>query len=258
MRPQMVFLPLLLPLIAVGGCATHENGLAQQVIEAMTDAGLGQRVGDERLLAQRKIILTSEINAASAHRIIAELMILAHRNATEPIDFYIVSPGGDLDSALAVVSVMRMIAPPVNTHALASCESGAALLLVAGTGRRTATPGSVIGIHGYITHGQVPPRYLHLLVQRYADILRSRTSLPNSWFPIQENEIHVLSARQALKYHVVDAVTHELATRAIINLGQTPSASVQPTPKRPGTITSGSTRRLAHIHTAAADRIADR
>lgn len=249
---------LSFPLL-VFACTSQNNHLARQFADAAASEDGAQWPVDHRMLDQRTILLTSHINAASAHRIIAELLTLARRDPRKPINFYIVSPGGDLGAALAVVAVMRMIDPPVNTHALASCESGAALLLIAGTGQRTASPGSVIGIHGYITHGQVPPRYLRLLVKRYAYILRTRTNLPGNWFPIEQNEIHVLSAAEALRYHVVDAVTRELPTRAMVDLGRPLDKTSNATARAPAARRSiTAPRPPGRTRTAGADRIADK
>lgn len=110
----------------------------------------GQQAIDvfSRLLHERVVFLTGEINDKSANLIMAQLLHLAYEDPEKDIHFYINSPGGAVSAALAIHDTMRFIGPDVATVCTGIAASGGALLLAAGTkGKRYAMPNARVMIH---------------------------------------------------------------------------------------------------------------
>jgi ATP-dependent Clp protease protease subunit len=101
-----------------------------------------------RLLHERVVFLSGEINDKSANLIIAQLLHLAYDNAEKDVHFYINSPGGSVSAALAIFDTMRYIGPDVATVCTGLAASGGALLLAAGDkGKRYVMPNAKVMIH---------------------------------------------------------------------------------------------------------------
>ena len=101
-----------------------------------------------RLLKERMVFLTGEINEKSADLIIAQMLHLSLDDPEKDIYFVINSPGGAVTAALAIYDTMQFIKPDVYTICTGLAASGGALLLAAGTkGKRLAMPNSRIMIH---------------------------------------------------------------------------------------------------------------
>ena len=102
--------------------------------------------------------------------------------------------------------MFHVVQSPVNTYALSECNSGGALLLAAGTGKRRAFRGAMVVLHGVKVIGKLPEGALEQIQTAYTDFWRRRTRLPASWLPMPPEVIHVLSAEDALQYGIVDEV----------------------------------------------------
>ncbi len=133
-------------------------------------------------------------------------MLFLDTQSHDPIDLFLMTPGGEFKSALAIEHVMRLIQSRVNTYALSECNSGGALLLAAGTGKRKAFRGALVIVHGVKVHGHPPAGMLDKVQDSYTDFWRKRTRLPESWLPIPPDKLHILSAEQALQYGIVDEI----------------------------------------------------
>jgi ATP-dependent Clp protease protease subunit len=157
------------------------------------------------VLNRRQILLFGDIDEKAAERTIQKLLFLENKSH-EPIDLYLMTPGGEFKSALAIEHVMRSIQSPVNTYALSECNSGGALLLAAGTGKRKAFRGSIVVVHGMTVRGKLPADMIAQTQDGYTRFWRQRARLPESWLPLPQNVVHVLSAEQALEYHLVDEI----------------------------------------------------
>ena len=94
----------------------------------------------------------------------------------------------------------------MNTYGLSECNSGGALLLAAGTGKRRAFHGAVIMVHGLKISGKPPPGFTERIQDAYTRFWRQRSRLPESWLPLPPGTEHILSAEQALEYGIVDEV----------------------------------------------------
>jgi ATP-dependent Clp protease, protease subunit len=195
---------LLAAALAQSGCLVHFD---ERRTETGGDADSRPDFGDP-VLNGRKILVFGEIDEGAGKRVIQELLYLDSQNH-DPIQMYLMTPGGDFSAALSIAQVMRLIASPVNTCALAECNSGGTVLLAAGTGKRKAFAGGMIVVHGVKVQGKLPRGMLAQTQSAYTQFWRQRTRLPESWLPLQPNSIHVLSAEQALQYGIVDEVVGE-------------------------------------------------
>ncbi len=127
--------------------APSMNALVPTVIE---QTGRGERAFDiySRLLKERIIFLTGQVNDEVASLICAQLLFLEAENAKKEISFYINSPGGVVTSGLAILDTMNYIKCPVSTVVMGQAASMGSLLLCCGTkGRRFALPNARVMIH---------------------------------------------------------------------------------------------------------------
>ncbi len=157
------------------------------------------------VLNQRKIMVTTMLNEPTSRAIIVKLQYLDTLR-TEPIDLYLDTDGGPVENAFAIIDVMRSLRSPVNTWAMGNCNSGGAMVLVAGTGRRVAFPNAVIAIHGGKPVGRVPKAYLGIADRQIEALWKQRAKLPDGWFPLRGEVMHFLTPDEALQYGVIDEI----------------------------------------------------
>jgi len=157
------------------------------------------------VLNRRQILLFGDIDDRVAERTIQKLLFLEGKSH-EPIDLYLMTPGGEFKSALAIEHVMRSIKSPVNTWALSECNSGGALLLAGGTGKRKAFRGAMVVVHGMVVRGKVPVEMTKQIQDSYTRFWRAHARLPEGWLPLPPGTVHVLPAEQALEYGLVDEI----------------------------------------------------
>ena len=157
------------------------------------------------VLNRRQILQFGTIDQRAAELTIQKLLFLDGKSH-DPIDLYLQTPGGEFKCAMAIEQTMRLLKSPVNTYALSECNSGGAMLLAAGTGKRRAFHGAVVVLHGLKISGKPPPGFAEQLQDAYTHFWHQRSRLPEPWLPLPPGVIHVLSAEQALEYGVVDEV----------------------------------------------------
>jgi ATP-dependent Clp protease protease subunit len=153
---------------------TYMNTLVPMVVEQTSH---GERSFDiySRLLRERVIFVTGEINDASASLVCAQLLFLESEDPKKDISLYINSPGGVVTSGLSIYDTMQYVAPEITTLCIGQAASMGSLLLAAGTnGKRYSLPNSRIMIHqpsgGF--RGQATDIEIHA-----KEILNSRTRL---------------------------------------------------------------------------------
>ncbi|MBR6812014.1 MAG: ATP-dependent Clp protease proteolytic subunit, partial [Oscillospiraceae bacterium] len=113
-------------------------------------SGNGERSYDifSRLLKDRIIFLSEEVNDVTASLVVAQLLFLESQDPDKDIQFYINSPGGSITSGMAIYDTMQYIKCDVSTICVGMCASMAAFLLSSGTkGKRIALPHSEVMIH---------------------------------------------------------------------------------------------------------------
>ncbi len=183
------------------------GGLARAQIEQNTVYS-PVNYSDPVLNGQRAVFLNGTVNNLTAHNVISQLLYLNARNPRLPINLYITSYGGDSDSAFALLDTMRMIAAPVNVWSLGGCESSGAMILVGATGKRYATPSSVIMIHANSEQSKAgdDKGYDDYDLDRVHLLWHSRSHIPAKWFPLTGNKEYYMTPKEALGYGVIDAV----------------------------------------------------
>lgn len=148
----------------------------------------GERSYDiySRLLEDRIIFLSGEINDAVANSVVAQLIYLEGKNPDKDIYLYINSPGGSVSAGLAIYDTLNYIKCDVSTICIGLAASMGAFLLSSGTkGKRFALPNSEIMIHQPLggTQGQasdieIQARHMQKIKQKINKILSENTSQP--------------------------------------------------------------------------------
>jgi len=179
--------------------AYHSEAIKAGVSRARIDP-------DDPFLRERKIILASTINALSSVEVIQDLLYLDSQS-DEPINLFIDTSGGHLDQAMAILDLIPTLRSPVNTWAIGKCNSGGAMLLMAGTGTRYIYPSTILVIHGpQVTSGDPPREMTRFLLERVNILYREHARFPNDWLPIGMNDLHYLTPTQAVGYGVADEI----------------------------------------------------
>ena len=204
----------LLPVIVLGfllsGCSTTITlGPSPGAESETTPSPSDTRVDfTDPLLNSRKVLLFGPIDQQSGEIAIQKLLYLDGKGH-DPIDLFLESPGGDMKYAWAILETIKLVRSPVNTYALSECNSGGAMLLAGGTGKRRAFHGAVIVIHGLkpgIGAEKPPAVFVTDLQDSYTDFWRKSARLPESWLPLPLDSLRILTAEQALQYGIVDEV----------------------------------------------------
>ena len=179
----------------------------------------GERSYDifSRLLNDRIIFLSEEVNDTTASLIVAQLLYLEAQDPDKDIQFYINSPGGVVTAGLAIYDTMQYIKCDVSTICIGMAASMGAFLLSSGTkGKRLALPNAEIMIHQHSggAQGQVTDIEIH--AQRIADVKRRLNEIlaKNTGRPVEEvardcERDHFLTAEQAKEYGIVDKVIYQ-------------------------------------------------
>jgi ATP-dependent Clp protease protease subunit len=199
----------------------YNNHLVPTVIE---QTNRGERAFDiySRLLKERIIFLTGEVNDHISSLICAQLLHLESENPKKEISFYINSPGGVVTSGLAMYDTMQYIKPEVSTVCIGQAASMGSLLLTAGQpGKRFSLPNSRIMIHqpsggarGQATDIEIQAR----------EILRLRENLNNMYVKHTGQKLAVIeaamerdnfmSADEAKEFGLIDHVVEKAPTPA--------------------------------------------
>ncbi|GHV38921.1 ATP-dependent Clp protease proteolytic subunit [Clostridia bacterium] len=176
----------------------------------------GERSYDiySRLLKDRIIFLGEEINDVSANLVVAQLLFLEAEDPGKDISLYINSPGGVIQSGMAIFDTMHYIKSDVSTICVGMAASMAAVLLTGGAkGKRYALPNSEILIHQPLggTRGQAADIKIHTdhilyLRTKINGILSETTGQPLSVIEHDTDRDNYMTAEEALKYGLIDAV----------------------------------------------------
>ncbi len=187
--------------------------LVPMVIESTSR---GERAYDiySRLLKERIIFLGDAIEDHLANLIIAQLLFLESEDPEKDISLYINSPGGVVNSGLAIYDTMQYLRAPVSTICLGMAASMAAVLLSAGApGKRFALPNSRIMIHqgsggfrGNAPDAMIQMREWEFLVKRNTEILAKHTGQPFEKVNQDTNRDLFMSPEDAKAYGIIDAV----------------------------------------------------
>ena len=190
-----------------------KDALVPMVVE---QTNRGERSYDifSRLLNDRIIFLSDEVNDATASLVVAQMLFLEAQDPTKDISFYINSPGGSVTAGMAIYDTMQYIKCDVSTICIGMAASMGAFLLSAGTkGKRIALPHSEIMIHQPLGGAQGQASDIKIraeLILRTRDMLNKILS-ENTGKPIEQIEKdtdrdNFMTAQQALEYGLIDRI----------------------------------------------------
>ena len=176
----------------------------------------GERSYDiySRLLEDRIIFLSGEINDAVANSVVAQLIYLEGKNPDKDIYLYINSPGGSVSAGLAIYDTLNYIKCDVSTICIGLAASMGAFLLSSGTkGKRFALPNSEIIIHqplggaqGQASDIEIQARHMQKIKQKINKILSENTSQPLEKIEKDTDRDFYMSADEAVNYGLVDKI----------------------------------------------------
>ncbi|MBE7017391.1 MAG: ATP-dependent Clp endopeptidase proteolytic subunit ClpP [Ruminococcaceae bacterium] len=176
----------------------------------------GERSYDifSRLLNDRIIMLSEEVNPTTASLIVAQLLFLEAQDPDKDIQFYINSPGGSVTDGMAIYDTMQYIKCDVSTICVGMAASMGAFLLSAGAkGKRIALPNAEIMIHqpSAGTQGQVTDMAIHLKRLESIKERMNRIMAENCGKSIEQvtadcERDNFMTAEQALEYGLIDKV----------------------------------------------------
>ena len=176
----------------------------------------GERSYDifSRLLNDRIIFLSEEVNDTTASLVVAQLLYLEAQDPDKDIQFYINSPGGSVTAGLAIYDTMQYIKCDVSTLCVGMAASLGAFLLAAGAkGKRFALPNSEIMIHQPLggTQGQTTDMKIHVermlkIKERLNQLLAENTGKPLKVIEQDTERDNFMTAAEAQAYGIVDKV----------------------------------------------------
>ena len=177
----------------------------------------GERSYDifSRLLNDRVIILSEEVNDTTASLVVAQLLYLEAQDPDKDISFYINSPGGSISAGMSIYDTMQYINCDVSTICIGMAASMGAFLLQAGTpGKRMALPNAEIMIHQPLMSGlqgqatDIKIHADHIIRKRQIlnKIMSERTGQPLEVIERDTERDNFMSAQEALAYGLIDKV----------------------------------------------------
>ena len=175
----------------------------------------GERSYDifSRLLNDRIVMLSEEVNDTTASLIVAQLLYLEAQDPDKDIQFYINSPGGSVSAGLAIYDTMQYIKPDVSTMA---ASMGAFLLSSGAKGKRIALPNAEIMIHqpsggsqGQATDIQIQAEHILKIKKKLNAILAENTGKSVEEIAADCERDHFMSADEAKEYGLIDKVIYK-------------------------------------------------
>ena len=176
----------------------------------------GERSYDifSRLLNDRIIMLTDEVNDVTSSLVVAQLLYLEGQDPSKDISLYINSPGGSVTAGMAIYDTMQYIKCDVSTICMGMAASMGAFLLAAGTkGKRLSLPNSDIMIHqpsggakGQATDIMIHANYITKKKKLLNEILAERTGQPLEIIMQDTERDNFMTAQEALEYGLIDRI----------------------------------------------------
>ena len=177
----------------------------------------GERSYDifSRLLNDRIVILSEEVNDTTASLVVAQLLYLEAQDPDKDIQFYINSPGGSVTAGMAIYDTMQYIKPDISTICIGMAASMGAFLLAAGAkGKRFALPNAEIMIHqpsisrigGQATDVKIHAEQIIKMKNKLNRILSENTGKPLEVVERDSDRDYFMSADEAAEYGLIDKV----------------------------------------------------
>ncbi len=179
----------------------------------------GERSYDifSRLLNDRIVMLSEEVNDTTASLVVAQLLYLEAQDPDKDIQFYINSPGGSVTAGLAIYDTMQYIKPDVSTICIGMAASMGAFLLSSGAkGKRIALPNAEIMIHqpsggsqGQATDIQIQAEQILKIKKKLNEILAANTGKDLAVIERDTERDHFMTAEEAREYGLIDKVIYK-------------------------------------------------
>ena len=176
----------------------------------------GERSYDifSRLLNDRIIMLSDQVNDATASLVVAQLLYLESQDTEKDISLYINSPGGSITSGMAIYDTMQYIKCDVSTICIGMAASMGAFLLSSGQkGKRFALPNSEIMIHqplggaqGQASDIKIAAEHILKTKRKLNEILAKNSGKPLAQIEHDTDRDNYLSADEAMQYGLIDKV----------------------------------------------------
>ncbi|MBE6935203.1 MAG: ATP-dependent Clp endopeptidase proteolytic subunit ClpP [Ruminococcaceae bacterium] len=176
----------------------------------------GERSYDifSRLLNDRIIFLSEEVNDVTASLVVAQLLYLESQDPDRDISFYINSPGGSISAGMAIYDTMQYIKPDVSTICVGMAASMGAFLLAAGTpGKRFALPNAEIMIHqplggmqGQASDIEIHANHIIRIKKKMNTLLSEMTGKPYEQIVLDTERDNFMTAQEAMEYGLIDRV----------------------------------------------------
>lgn len=189
------------------------NYMIPYVVE---QTGKGERTYDiySRLLLDRIVFVSGEVNDEMANAICAQLLFLQSQDSKKEISVYVNSPGGSVTAGLAIYDTMQFVKCPVATYCIGQAASMGAVLLAAGAkGRRFALPNARIMIHqpwggaeGKASDIEITAREILRLKEKLNEILSRHSGKKMADVVKDTDRDHFMSAEEAKKWGIIDEV----------------------------------------------------
>lgn len=193
----------------------EKNSLVPYVVE---QTSRGERSYDifSRLLKDRIIFLSEEVNHVTASLVVAQMLFLESEDPDKEISFYINSPGGSITDGMAIVDTMNYIKCPVTTICVGLAASMGSVLLASGTkGKRFATPNAEILIHqplisgglaGQTTEIKIHADHMVKTREKLNKLLSEKTGQTLEQIEKDTERDHYMTAQEALEYGLIDGI----------------------------------------------------
>jgi ATP-dependent Clp protease protease subunit len=172
---------------------------------------------DDMLLENRIVFLIGEISYARAAEVIMKMLYLDNLKRATEISLYINSPGGSVDDTMAIYDTIRFVGSPVSTYCIGRAQSGAAVILAAGTkGKRHALPHAKVMLHqpwggltGQASDIKIQAEEVLKARTMINEILAKHTGQSIEKIAAEIERDRYMTAEEALKYGLIDEVLHE-------------------------------------------------
>lgn len=198
------------------GMPSIMDALVPMVVE---QTSRGERSYDiySRLLKERVIFLTGQVEDHMANLVVAQLLFLESENPEKDIFLYINSPGGSVTAGMSIYDTMQYIKPDVSTVCMGqACSMGAFLLAGGAKGKRYCLPNSRVMIHqplggfqGQASDIQIHAQEILTIKQRLNNLLAEHTGQPLEVIERDTDRDNFMAAQDAVNYGLVDAVLNK-------------------------------------------------
>ena len=207
-------------VIKVSHFATYSK-MGPQNMELYDQYGPYQRYRqmslDDMLLENRIVFLIGEISYQRAAEVIMKMLYLDNLKRNTEISLYVNSPGGSVDDTMAIYDTIRFIGSPIATYCIGRAQSGAAVILAAGTkGKRFALPHAKImlhqvwgGVSGQAADIKIQAEEILKAKKMINEILAKHTGQPVEKIAAETERDRYMTAEEARQYGLIDEVLQE-------------------------------------------------